>query len=267
MDLSKRLVHPTLLLFKFTSLLGIFPVNVDLKTHKISPNNSTLSKTLHSIFSFMMIVRDIHYLYATVENLINFKADNFPKVIMSSIWCCFTMTAALWNYELFHRALNTYVILFNDMDYENPDYRRSVSRRRYFAWESSTATSVRGRLLRWKFDVLDATDSSLQEVVVIFSPVVTVLLLPMYLAIIYFFPHWNIFLLSLVPVHWKVGWVVVAVWVCETLTTAVTIFSVSFVCFLCIGLQAFYFRQLDSKIREMRYVFFLHILLKRNIAC
>ena len=67
---------------------------------------------------------------------------------------------------------------------------------------------------------------NLQEAAVTVSPFLIVLFLPVYLSLMYAFPHWNIFLISLVPVDYKVPWAIVAVLCYEMITATAMILSV-----------------------------------------
>ena len=176
---SLEQAQPYLKCLAFASFFWTFPISVHLQTGNISSRSGVATKIACNLLFAAEALKVLHVLYALAVFLSNFNGHNLPVIILTCIWLALTSTSLFWNYEMFYRANDESVILFNSVKYgKSTDVEKSGKLKTILVWCKSLKPL------------------SLQELLCVLTPFIAKMFIPLYVLLMILFPNWKVFATS-----------------------------------------------------------------------
>ena len=260
-------VKPSYLSIKLAELLNIVPLRLELRTRRLRGKCTKRSKWIYLTWLILVFLKDLQLLYALVNMLIQLSngESELAVLLLTTLYGSAVFTATFWNYELFLRARNETVILFNSIAFAD-----SVSEIVYFSDDRMLPPliPVRKRLMCLLKSMVKAVFGTMESIfkclkriqsfsgaLLILCPFATHLFVPIYLTLLVLHPEWKAFLTSLVFQSnslQKDLASIVALGVFEAVTFIFTLYTIMFTFFLNLALQNSHFTSARSVLKELR---------------
>ena len=226
--ITKKLVQPSFNCIRIADFLNFLPLSADIQTGKVRHEKRFVTSFLHGVIYFASWLKVLQIFYALIVLLVHFTPESFPVVILTALWLSLSATAAFWSHELFHRGIGETVILFNELNFPNPDgHSRSEGSRLFTGVGQIKVVRLAKTLL----------SLSLQELLCVMTPFAVKMFVPLYVLLLLIFPHWTIFSTSLVygvgGWTWKTGLLIAF----EVVTAFSTESNILFLFFFQLALQ------------------------------
>ena len=209
--ITKAFVEPAYKSIRLMDLTHCIPLFLDTKTGKFHFKPQLRSRIIHWLICSLAALKTLHILYALVKLTTNFTPSSYPTLILTI--CVFSLcgTSVYWGWELFHRGVEETIILFNSLQYApSPPPMTlqleagNVQKRRKLTKAHAKVASF--RLLASVKASSALTSMTAQEILIVCTPFAVKLFLPLYMLMVIFFPHWDIFITSFVYVNGQKGW-------------------------------------------------------------
>ena len=208
------------------------------------------SRIIHWCLFCLAVLKILHFVYALVRLLVDFRPESFPTLILTFLWLSLCATSVYWGSELFHRGVEETITLFNSLEYapppasfqlENQAERRGTNQRMKLALFQA----------RVKFRIL--LSLNLQELLLVSGPFAVKLFVPLYILVMIIFPHWDIFSTSLI--YGENGWTLGAgpFVAFEIITGFYTETNILFFLFFSPVLQVTFLAKVEIYIAQMKY--------------
>ena len=204
--ITRVFAEPAYRCIRLMDITNCIPLALDLKTGKFH-RKQPISAIIHWIVYLTSVLKVLHFVYAVIKMIVNFKHESFPQLILTVVLLSLSAYPTYWGWELFHKGTVETVILFNSLEYAHSSPRycllgyKGVQKRtkRPKFWAKLAVPRLSPRCI-----ISTLMSLSLQELLIVLAPFAVKLFVPLYLLMIVIFPDWDIFTTSLM--YSQDGW-------------------------------------------------------------
>lgn len=236
--LTKQLITPSYQCIRLMTYLYCIPVSLNMKNWHLSRRDDWKTAIIHNTLFGLGILKALHLIYALASLMLEFNSELFATIILTWCWLSFFATSMYWSWELFHRGLEETIVLFNDLKFHSSDDgTRSAG---IWKWDESFVKNVKSLYVWLKYEIIPMLFSfTLQELMCFLTPFVINGFPPIYYLFMIIFPHWNIFVTSMVHTPDETGWswAFGLLFVLEIITTTFMESNILFLFFFQLGMQ------------------------------
>ena len=203
--ITRALAEPAYKCIRLMDITNCIPLSLDLKSGKSLFKSLRTSTVIHWIIYLTGLLKFLHILSTVVKLMADFRQESFPELILTIVLLSLSGTSMYWGWEMFHKGIHETIILFNSLVFAplslqlTPEDGRKQSKRANIMCSKPTFLWLRSKVQMSKLRSL-----SLQELMILLAPFAVKPFVPMYLLMMAFFPHWDVFITSFM--HSKDGW-------------------------------------------------------------